>query len=1167
MKKIQFKDALKNIQKQFVSFVSIVLVIALGAGLFLVCRLGTLAADNAANEYYTERSFRDFEIKSVRGITEDDVKAVASLDFVKDAEGIISFGMVADAPGGREEVNVISPTRNIDKIVMIEGRFPEKAGECLITPETAEALGIGVNDVLNLYDDGTFESCLKADAFTVTGIMRHPAKIRLKEVSASCVLLASESFDTDALGVPFTGMLIKTTVDGDTFSARYREQIDALFNRLTIFSKDRILLRDESVKALTQEQIDKGESELREAAKMLDDAKKQAESGDAELYNAELQLEIARSTLELMKQQLSSSKEELDAGKEKLDKAKAELDAAKKKLDDGRRELDGAKAQLDKAALEIKENEAKIKEGEKELREGEKTLNEAAVRISAAKALIEEAETIVNASGELFNAVLTDVSADAAAKLYGVIPPIRELSENFGLSFDDVVIKLAVLGGAASAKIDQALEAVRNSAAFLQLEALYDALKNGAEDLKKGIEEYEAGVAEWNRGKEELENGKALLEKGKEEYNAGLALYLSKESEYSAGVMLYEANLAEYESGVAEYENGKKKYEEAEKQIAESEKTLSEKTAEFEKGKAEFEDGKKTLNEKEAEYLKGAEKLEEAKRALAAMGNGSWIILTRFQNLSFIDFMNTANVFENIGLTFSLLFVILGILVCYATIGKMIDEQKKLLGTVKALGYKPKEIFAKYLLFGVGGTVIGAVAGILLASFVLQPIMLGATKTTLHADTFHYEFEPVSAVLTLAVCAVIGITATYFACGTLLKKRTIALLNGEVKAVKAKEKTVEDGQKPRSLYAGLIWRNIKGDWKRAAITTASTAGCCMLLIIGFSLKFSFSGVITRQFDEIMKYDSVVTFLPDSDGKAAEKIGAILDETAENKLATYQLGTTVRIGGITETVQLIAADPDELLNFTSLYDINKERNVRIPDGGVMIFNRLAEVYRLSPGDRISILSPRGDYIDVPVSGIFKNYFGLSVYVSEDYAKEIFGDSCRINSYAVKNGADTEAAVKSALLKEKSFVQITTKPEMSERVEITSRSMNITVIVMIIMSAILAAVVLLNLVKMQINQKKRELTVMRINGFTIRETANYILKENVYLTLAGIALGIAVGAVASRINLAAVENIKFQMIRETSIPACLISAAITAVFAAVVNYLALRRIKHLELNHVD
>ncbi|MBQ3865620.1 MAG: FtsX-like permease family protein [Clostridia bacterium] len=1167
MKKIQFKDALQNIKKQLVSFLSIVLVIALGAGVFLVCRLGSKATGTAADDYYKAQNFRDFEIKSPRGITEDDVKAVAALDFVRDAEGILSFTMAADTPRGREEVNVISPTNKIDKAVLMEGRFPEQAGECAITPETAALLEIGVGDRLKLYDDGSYDRYLKTDTYTVTGIMRHPAKVRFKEVSADTVLLSADAFDADALGVPYTGMLVRADADEFAFSEAYREKIDAYLNRLTLFAKERVRLRDEEIRREAQEKIDESENELSDARAALDDAQNEAAAGSDALSDAALRLESARATLALMKEQMYASEAELRAGKAKLDKAKAELVAAKEKLDDGRRELDEAKAELDNAAREIKENEAKIKAGEKELQEGEKALNDASLKISIAKALIAEVEATIDESTDVFNNVIEGISEDAAAQLIEAIPKIRALSDEFGIPFDEVIVRLAVLGGVAQAMAEQAMEDVRNSPSYLQLKALYERVQSGYEELKSGTEAYDAALAEWERGKEELEKGKAALEEGKAQYNEGMALYLSKESEYSAAVMLYEANLATYESGLAEYESGRKKFNDGSKEIAASEKELSEKSDEFERGKTELKDGQATLEEKEAQYREGVETLEGAKRDLAAMGSGSWIILTRFQNLSFSDFENTASVFGQIGGTFALLFVLLGILVCYATIGKMIDEQKKLLGTVKALGYRPKEIFVKYMLFGVGGTVLGAVVGNLISLFILQPIMLNATKQTLLTETFHSTFEPVSALLTVVICAVVGFSATYFACTKLLKKRPIALLNGEVKASVSKEKIVEDGQKKKSLYAGLILRNIRSDWQHAAITAASTAGCCMLLIIGFSLKFSYSNVVKLQFDQIQKYDATVTFLADEEGKEAEKIGAVLDETAEEKMAAYRFGTVARIGGLMEGVQLVAADPDELVNFTALYDVNKGRNVRIPDGGVMIFNRLAEIYHLSPGDRISILGPRGTYVDVPVAGIYNNYFGLSIFASEAYVRELFGDAYRVNEYFVKSGGRDENAVKDALLQEKSFIQLTTKAEMSARVEVMARTMNITIVVMIVMATILAAVVLLNLVKMQINRKKRELTVMRINGFTIRETANYILKENAILTFVGIALGIVVGAVEARINLAAVENIKMQMIRQVSVPACLISAVITLFFAAAVNYLALRQIKRLELNHIE
>ena len=119
----------------------------------------------------------------------------------------------------------------------------------------------------------------------------------------------------------------------------------------------------------------------------------------------------------------------------------------------------------------------------------------------------------------------------------------------------------------------------------------------------------------------------------------------------------------------------------------------------------------------------------------------------------------------------------------------------------------------------------------------------------------------------------------------------------------------------------------------------------------------------------------------------------------------------------------------------------------------------------------------------------------------------------------------------------------------------------VYVMIGTAGLMAAVVLLNLVMIQLNQKKRELTVMRVNGFTIGETVGYILKENILTTAIGILLGLLSGQEASHIILSSLERVELQMIRGPIPEAYLFSALITLFFAIVVNLIALRRIRRL------
>ncbi len=1167
MTRTQFKDARKNVRKQIVSFLSIVLVVALGTGIFLVCRMGSLSTGNAGNTFYDRIRYHDLEIRATRGITREDVEAVKRFEGVIDAEGIIAADLIAESETGKSAVRAISQTQREDAVLLADGRLPERAGECAVTPELAASLGVAPGQTITVSRESGGVTFLKTGTYTVTGIMIHPDKIRKNEMSVSNLLLTVDSFDTEAIGVPFTGILVRVNADSDAFSDRYAEQIGSYLNALTLFGKERAVLRDAEILADAEKKIGEGETTLETARAELDEAREKAADGDAVLFDAERQLQTARITLDLSKQQLLSSKTEIDNGKEKLAKAKAELEKAKTELDGGRAQLDAAKAELEKAAAEIEENEKKLKEGEKELRKGEQELEEARVRLSVAQAVIDEAERSIDTNRRLFSAVLTDLWPDLKDQITENLIPIRELSQNFTLQAEDLIRSVAEQNGFSAALIEATLSQLEKSETWRQVKSLYDRLLEGVDQLGNASAQYEEGLAEWEKGREEYERGAALLEQGKAEYRDGYALYLAKESEYASASLLYQANLSSYESGLAEYEEGLARYTDAEKQLADGEKELAEKTKEWEEGKEQLADGKALLAEKEAEYEKGAAEIARARAILSDTQGGKWIVLPRSLNLSFHEMQDTVSMFSNIGISFAVLFVLLGALVCYATIGKIIDEQRRLVGATKALGFKRSEIFSKYLLFGGSASALGAVAGILIAYFVLQPIMVGSMEESFSIGEFRFVFEPVPSILAILIAVSVGILATHTACGKLLKKPAVKLLNGEVKGANNKEQRREDGVKTKSLYAGLIFKNIRGDLKRVAITVASIAGCCMLLIIGFSLKFSFLGVTENQFGQILRYNSTVSFLPEESGQAEEAIAAAIDRSAEAKLPMYVTGTVMRIGDSFETVQLFCADPDELIHFCSLYDVTKKQTARIPDGGVIIFNRLAEIYRLSIGDHLSILDASGAYHDVPVSGIYDNYFGRNVYLSADYARELFGDAYGINTFAVKHKDENESALRADLLKEKSFIQLTTKAELTEKVNVASRSMNTVILVMITMSAIMAAVVLLNLVKIQINQKKRELTVMRINGFTIRETVNYILRENVITAFFGIVSGLVIGNAAARYTLSTVERVELRMIRQISVPSCLFSVLITLSFAAVVNWIALRSIRRLSLTRLD
>ena len=889
MKTTQIKDARRNIKKQFVSFISIVMVIALGVGIYLACSAGATAVRQRADSYYSERNYRDVEIRTTLGATEEDVTQLASLDCVRYAEGVFSVDMLTPGQNGLTAVHVVTKTEKFDRFDVMEGRAPDKAGECAIVTALSDLLGIKPGDKITLRGKTSEEELLKNKELTVVGLVRHPDHYRVGEAYTHDVIVTKDSVDTEKLGVPYTGIFVKLNTDESSFSDAYREYEKRAAREIAVFGETRSRMRDDVIMASLGEKLKEIKSKIL-------------------------------------------------------------------------------------AAL----SDPETKDG-----------------------------TIKGLLGVALNA-------------------IKEMK-----------IKLPVIG----------------ETTFGNLLSLVGSLNDAAD------------------------SGEVI------------------------GVPVIE----------------------------------------------------------ELRRLIGSDTGKELKSV--------WIVVPREANLSFGEMRDSIRMFGSVGNTFALLFVILGALVCYATIGKIVDEQRRLIGASKALGFYRKEIFAKYLLFGGVGSLLGGVSGAALSYFLLERILIDATAKTFEIDSFYTVFEWIPAIVSVIGGALIGTAATYFACRKLLAKPATQLLSGEVPVSKRKEKDRPLGKKPRSIYTGLIIRNIRTDVKRVIITVISVAGCCMLLVTGFSVKFTFSDMISRQFEEIIRYDGLLEYLP-GDGETVEtEIEAALKDAGCSYTKVYYSGTLLRIGDVCETAQVFACDPDALPDFYQIYDTEKKIERRISDGGIVITSGLADSYSLSVGDHVSILDARGVYRDVTVSEIYGNYAGKSIFLSSEYAESVFANTYRNNAYLVKNGSLSSAQLTKKLVGVKGFASLTDSCELREKYKTVIESLDKVVLLMIVMAAIMAAVVLLNLIKMQINQKKRELTIMRVNGFTRRETVAYILRENIITTAAGVLLGVLMGCLTAFNAIVSLERAELQLSHAPNLPACAISALITVFFAAIVNYFALRKIKKLKLSDVN
>jgi len=374
MKRTQVKDALRNIRKQRVSWLAIVVIAMLSVTAYLGINFAARGIARNANDFYDETNFRDAEIISTLLLTQDDLNAIRAVEGVADAEGVYQTEGKIENAGLRESVDVVSLTERINIPRLLEGRLPEKDGECAVEQPVLEALGLSVGDTIRITDArGDAAKYLLADEFVITGVIHHPDHVALPEAVPGNrdVVVLPETFDREELDNCYMKAAVRFEINGelDRFEEEYLTASAAVTARLEAISAEREALRSEEVRIKYQEQLDEGRAELEEGRSELDEARAEMDDGWDALADGEQELADGEAQLADGRRQLDEAWQQLEEAKTQLEDAQAQLAAAKAELDSGEAELAAAEAQLAAARAELIDGWNALEDAKAEIRD------------------------------------------------------------------------------------------------------------------------------------------------------------------------------------------------------------------------------------------------------------------------------------------------------------------------------------------------------------------------------------------------------------------------------------------------------------------------------------------------------------------------------------------------------------------------------------------------------------------------------------------------------------------------------------------------------------------------------------------------------------------------------------------------------------------------------
>ena len=232
------KNLLQSILKSFGRYIAIVLIIALGASMFVGLLMTKADMVATGQRFMDEQNMFDLRLISTYGWGSEQLAAIEELDFVAEAEGVIYVDAVASSADEEDDsvYRFYSMPEKLTRISIRGGRMPESADECVIVgyQMTDEILGTQIR--ISADNDSNTLDTLRYRTYTIVGYAATPLYMDMNRGTtsvgsgslANCLFVPIEGMDTDVYSE------INITIPGDyyIFSDEYNDAMEAAADAL-----------------------------------------------------------------------------------------------------------------------------------------------------------------------------------------------------------------------------------------------------------------------------------------------------------------------------------------------------------------------------------------------------------------------------------------------------------------------------------------------------------------------------------------------------------------------------------------------------------------------------------------------------------------------------------------------------------------------------------------------------------------------------------------------------------------------------------------------------------------------------------------------------------------------------------------------------------------------
>lgn len=630
-----------------------------------------------------------------------------------------------------------------------------------------------------------------------------------------------------------------------------------------------------------------------------------------------------------------------------------------------------------------------------------------------------------------------------------------------------------------------------------------------------------------------------------------------------------------------------KKLAHAEQELAQAQAKLDASYTRLQEGQKKYDEGARELAQRKQElddkFATVQKQLDDAQETIDTTDIPDIYILDRSQHEGAAIYHADTERMDALARVFPFMFFLVAALVSLTTMTRMVEDERILIGTYKALGYSTIQIATKYLTYALLAAGIGSVLGVGVLCQVL-PLIIMKAYSVIYAIPLLSPPLPIKAdVAVFSAGLGIGITLIATICSVLSSLREQPAPLMLPRAPKAGKRILLERIRP-------LWRRISFSWKvtlrnlflykkRLFMTVIGIAGCTALLLVGFGLHDAIWDIINKQYVDITHYQMTVGLNDHANDLDVQHVKDVLNQHPEiehiDRVHTAHMAAKGEDDTLSSThVDVVVPQSLDIFNKSiTLKNRISGKQVPFDDSSVVISEKLATLHHLRVGDTLVLFdrdkvgNSVGAGHKLTITGICENYVGTTVYIAPTiFAKisssPVMYETLFIQAPDLKPG-EQQQNIASEL---HSCDDVSLVAFSDETISLYRNMISVVdyvVAVLIISAVLLAFIVLYNLTNINIEERLREIASLKVLGFTKREIYAYIFREVFLLSLLGDVFGLGVGVYLERFVVATAEVDYVMFSRTIHLESFVIAFVLTLVFTGLILLVMTPKLNRIDM----